>query len=503
MKYSMKCAALMCRIALNQQLAGDRMSMAYEKLELLIGGEWRKGDGGGEDVLNPANEQVIGHVPHASAQELGMALDASVEGFKVWRNTPPIQRQAVMEKAARILEDRADAIARNLTMEMGKPVGEAKMELGFAIDVLRWYGEEGKRAYGRLIPPRIPGARQMMVKEPVGPACAFVAWNFPAVNVMRKVAGALGAGCSLIIKPSEETPATAVAIASALQQAGLPPGVLNMVFGVPDTVSRHILGSYIPRKLSFTGSVPVGKHLQKLAADTLKRCTMELGGHSPVIVFDDCDVEKALDSIGNNKFRNAGQVCISPTRFFVQDNVYSQFVDGFTERAKAIKVGDGLEDGTQMGPLIAARRLDVMDGFVSDARDKGAVVTTGGARIGNNGYFWSPTVMKDVPDDARIMSEEPFGPVAPVQPFKTMDEVLEKSNGLSFGLASYVYTSDGAKAKMMSQQLNAGLVGINHPFVSMPETPFGGVNESGYGSEGGIEGLEAFLRTKFVTEVGV
>jgi succinate-semialdehyde dehydrogenase/glutarate-semialdehyde dehydrogenase len=477
--------------------------MAYEKLELLIGGEWRRGDGGGEDVLNPVNEQVIGHVPHASAAELDLSLEASVAGFETWRNTPPIQRQAVMEKAARIIESRIDEIARNLTLEMGKPVGEAKLELGFAIDVLRWYGEEGKRAYGRLIPPRIPGARQMMVKEPVGVTCAFVAWNFPAVNVMRKVAGALGAGCSIIIKPSEETPATAVAIARALQEAGLPAGVLNVVFGVPDTVSRHILGSWIPRKLSFTGSVPVGKHLQKLAADTLKRCTMELGGHSPVIVFDDADLAKTLESIGKNKFRNAGQVCISPTRFFVQDKLYTKFVDGFTEIASSLKVGDGLQDGTQMGPLIAARRLDVMDGFVSDARDKGATVTTGGARIGNSGYFWAPTVMKDVPDEARIMSEEPFGPVAPVQPFKTMDEVIEKANSLPFGLASYVYTSDGGKAKTMGEKINAGLVGVNHPFVSMPETPFGGVNESGYGSEGGIEGLDAFLRTKFVTEIGV
>jgi len=477
--------------------------MAYENLELLIGGEWRKGDGGGEDVLNPANEQVIGQVPHASAAELDMALEASVAGFETWRNTTPLQRQAVMEKAARILESRADEIARNLTMEMGKPVGEAKLELGFAIDVLRWYGEEGKRAYGRLVPARIPGARQMVMKEPVGPSCAFVAWNFPATNVMRKVAGALGAGCSIIIKPSEETPATAVAIGRALHEAGLPAGALNIIFGVPDTVSRHILGSYIPRKLSFTGSVPVGKHLQKLAAETLKRCTMELGDHSPVIVFDDVDLTKALDSIGNNKFRNAGQVCISPTRYFVQDNIYSKFVDGFTEIAKSVKVGDGLEDGTQMGPLIAARRLDVMEGFVADARDKGATLAAGGERIGNHGYFWAPTILKDVPDEALIMSEEPFGPVAPCQAFKTMDEVLEKSNSLSFGLASYVYTSSGDTAKKMSERLNAGLVGVNHPFVAMPETPFGGVNESGYGSEGGIEGLDAFLRIKFVTEVGV
>ncbi|MEM6905740.1 MAG: aldehyde dehydrogenase family protein, partial [Pseudomonadota bacterium] len=332
---------------------------------------------------------------------------------------------------------------------------------------------------------------------------AFVAWNFPAVNVMRKVAGALGAGCSLIIKPSEETPATAVEIGRAFQEAGLPPGVLNILFGVPDTVSRHILASPVTKKLSFTGSIPVGKHLQKLAADTLKRCTMELGGHSPVIVFDDADVDAAIQIIGNNKFRNAGQVCISPTRFYVQENVYSKFVDGFTEVASGLNVGNGLEDGVQMGPLVAERRLGVMQDWVTDARDKGATVTTGGERIGNKGWFWKPTIMKDVPEEARIMTEEPFGPVAPVAPFKSMDEVIERANGLPFGLASYVFTTDGQKAKMMGEQLEAGLVGVNHPGVSMPETPFGGVNESGYGSEGGIEGLEAFLRTKFVTELGV
>lgn len=478
--------------------------MSYEALDLLINGQFRQGSGGAaEDVLNPATEEVLAQVPHASAADLDEALQSSAEGFKTWKATTPIQRQGIMNKAADILAADTDRIARNLTMEMGKPLGEAKIELGFAIEVLRWYGEEGKRAYGRLIPARIPGARQMVMKEPVGPACAFVAWNFPAVNVMRKVAGALGAGCSLIIKPSEETPATAVAIARAFQQAGLPDGVLNVVFGVPDTVSRHILGSYIPRKLSFTGSVPVGKHLQKLAADTLKRCTMELGGHSPVIVFDDADVDRAIDVIGNNKFRNAGQVCISPTRFYVQENVYKKFVDGFTEVAKNVKVGNGLDEGVTMGPLVAARRLDVMEGWVADAKDHGATVNTGGARMGNNGYFWEPTVLSDVPEDARIMNEEPFGPVAPVASFKTMDEVIERANKLPFGLASYVFTSDGKKAKAMESQIDAGLVGVNHPGVSMPETPFGGVDDSGYGSEGGIEGLEAFLRTKFVTELGV
>ena len=477
--------------------------MTYETIELLINGEWQAGQGGSEDIIDPATEEVLGQAPHASAAQLDAALAAADAGFKTWKAMTPLARQAIMNKAADALTADIDRIATNLTREMGKPLFEAKLELGFAIDVLRWYGEEGKRAYGRLIPPRIPGARQMMTKEPVGPCSAFVAWNFPAVNVMRKIAGALGAGCSIIIKPSEETPATAVAIGRALQDAGVPPGVINIVFGVPDTVSRHILASPVTKKLSFTGSIPVGKHLQKLAADTLKRCTMELGGHSPVIVFDDADVDKAIEVIGANKFRNAGQVCISPTRFYVQENAYAKFVDGFAEIAKGLKVGNGLEDGVQMGPLVAERRLDVMQGWVSDAVDKGASIAAGGERIGNKGWFWQPTVLKDVPEEARIMTEEPFGPVAPVVPFKAMDDVVERANALPFGLASYVFTTDGGKARQMSEALEAGLVGVNHPMVSMPETPFGGVNESGYGSEGGIEGLEAFLRTKFITEIGV
>lgn len=478
--------------------------MYPEKLELLINGEWRQGsDGNSEPVINPATEEVLAEVPHASGSDLDQALEASAAGFKVWRATSPLQRQAVMEKAASLMEQRIDDIARTLTLEMGKPFGEAKVELGFVIDVCRWYGEEGKRAYGRIVPSRFPGARQMVVKEPVGPACAFVAWNFPGTNVIRKIAGALGAGCSIIIKPSEETPGTAVAIARCFQDAGLPPGVLNVVFGVPDDVSRHILGSWIPRKVSFTGSVPVGKHLTKLSAETLKRCTMELGGHAPVIVFDDADIEKALNTAAGFKFRNAGQVCISPTRFYVQDKSYKSFVEGFTERAKAVKVGNGMDDGIEMGPLIADRRLDVMDGFVADARDHGANVTTGGERIGNQGYFYAPTVLSDVPDDAKIMVDEPFGPLAPITHFNSFDEVVERANSLPFGLASYVFTSDGAKAARIEDALDVGLVGVNHPGVATPETPFGGVNESGYGSEGGIEGLDAFLRTKFVTEMGV
>ena len=477
--------------------------MAYETIELLINGEWRKGDGGGQDIINPADESVIGWCPHASAEELDMALAAADEGFKVWKNMTALARQKIMAKAADLMDERVDYIAECLTREEGKPHGESKIEIGFVSDLTRWYGEEGKRSYGRLIPPRIPGARQMVVKEPIGPVAAFVAWNFPATNVIRKISGALGAGCSIVIKPSEETPTTAVCLAKCFQDAGLPPGVINMVFGVPDTVSRHILASPIIKKLSFTGSVPVGKHLQKLAADNMIRCTMELGGHSPVVVFDDADLDKAMDMVAGFKFRNAGQVCISPTRFYIQENVYDKFVDGFTERAKALKIGNGMDDGVFMGPLVADRRLAVMDDFVQDAKAAGAEIVTGGERMGNQGYFYAPTVMKDVPDAAKIMTEEPFGPLAPMQSFKSTDEVLDKANSLPFGLASYVFTTDANKAKTMEHGINAGMVGVNHPMVSMPETPFGGVNESGYGSEGGIEGLEAYQRTKFMTEMGV
>ena len=362
--------------------------MYSEKLEMLIDGKWCQGsDGRNQDLINPATEETLGRVPLANESDLELAIEASARGFKIWKNFTPISRQIILEKAAQLIEKRANTIGKILTLEMGKPLEESMLEIAFVVDVTRWYGEEGKRTYGRIVPSRIPGARQMVVKEPIGPACAFVAWNFPGTNFIRKVAGALAAGCSILIKPSEETPGTAVAIARCFQAAGLPDGVLNMVFGIPDEVSKKVLGSSIPKKMSFTGSIPVGKQLQRLAADTLKRCTMELGGHAPLIVFDDADLEHALNVSAAFKFRNAGQVCISPTRFYVQDKIYKSFVEGFTERSKAIRVGNGLEDGVQMGPLIDGRRLPIMEDFVSDATDNGARLQTGGERLGNLGYF--------------------------------------------------------------------------------------------------------------------
>jgi len=475
--------------------------MAYEKLQLLINGKWSDGTSGkSETVINPATQEVLGELPLASAADLDRALKASASGFKIWRHVPAFERQQIMERAARLMEERKETLAENLTMEMGKPLNEARMEMDFTINVLRWYAEEGKRAYGRLVPPRFPNMRQMVMKEPVGPVAAFVAWNFPGVNAIRKIAAALGAGCSIIIKPSEETPATCITMARCLSEAGLPDGVLNVVYGVPDEVSRHLLASTIVRKVSFTGSVPVGKHLQILAAETLKRCTMELGGHAPFIVFDDVDVEKVAAMAVAGKFRNAGQICASPTRFYVQEEVFDKFVDVFVSEVKKIKVGNGLEQGVTMGPLIAERRLEVMEQFVGDALEHGAKLLTGGERIGNLGYFYAPTVLANVSEDARIMNEEPFGPVAPISPFRDFDEVIERANKLEFGLASYAFTGSGARAAKLAERIEAGTLAINSLILSTPETPFGGVNDSGYGSEGGVEGLDAYLRVKFVTE---
>ncbi|QIB35946.1 NAD-dependent succinate-semialdehyde dehydrogenase [Ancylobacter pratisalsi] len=473
-----------------------------ETIELLIDGEWCQGSEGKSEALeNPATGAVLGSVPHASDADLARALEAAQRGFRTWKAMTAQARYTLMMKAADLIEARKERIGRLLTLENGKPVAEAVPEVQFAADATRWYAEEGKRAYGRIVPARMANVRQMVLKEPVGPVVAFAAWNFPSSNVIRKISGALGAGCSIIIKPAEETPGTAVAIARCFQEAGLPAGVLNLVFGEPAHVSQVLLASPIPKAVTLTGSTAVGKQLARLSADTLKRCTMELGGHAPVIVHGDADLDLAARTLVAFKFRNAGQVCTSPTRFFIHDSLYDPFVERFVELASTLKVGNGLDAGTQMGPMIARRRLAVMEDLVNDAVTKGAELKLGGRRIGNQGHFFAPTVLANVPADAAIMSSEPFGPIAPLTSFSSFDEVIERANALPYGLASFVFTRSGALAARTEEALDAGLVGVNHMAVSTPETPFGGVNESGYGSESGIEGLDAFLRTKFVTEL--
>ena len=473
----------------------------YANLALYIDGEWISGGGReSEQVINPATEKALATLTHASKGDLDRALEAAEKGYKVWRGTAPYERARIMRKAADLVRERLDSIARMLTMEQGKVLAEARIEVAVSADIIEWYAEEGKRAYGRIIPSRAAGVRQMTVQEPVGVCAAFTPWNFPGVTPARKIGGALGAGCSLIIKASEETPGTCVELVRAFHDAGLPKGVLNLVFGVPARISEHIIASDIVRKVSFTGSVPVGKHLTKLAAEGMKRTTMELGGHSPVIVFGDADPEKSAEIAAAGKYRNAGQVCISPTRFYVQQDNYDRFVKRFVDYAKNLKLGDGLAEGTTMGPLANPRRLDAMEGFVADAKKRGAEINAGGIRHGNQGFFFAPTVVTNIPDDSRLMTEEPFGPVAPITSFKTFDEVVERANALPFGLAAYTFTTSTRTANLISDALESGMVGVNSLAISTPETPFGGMKESGYGHEGGIEGLEAYTQKKLVIQ---
>jgi len=473
--------------------------MYKDKIQLFIDGQWVDGPDQ-KEIVNPATGKTIGALASAGTADLDSALIAADRAFNQWKTSTAAHRWEILSRAADFLSQRKNAVATIVTMENGKTLSEALGEVAFCVDAIRWYAEEGKRLYGRVIPSRNPAVRQTVIKEPVGPALGFAAWNFPAGNVTLKIAGALAAGCSVIIKPSDETPATAAAIVQCFHDAGAPAGTVNLVFGAAAPISEHLIRSPIPKKVSLTGSTPVGKLLQTLAADTLKRCTMELGGHAPVIVFEDADLDLSLDRLVAAKYRNAGQVCTSPTRFFVHERLYEQFIAGFVERVKRIQVGNGLDTGTTMGPLTLERRLDIMDQLTSDAVHKGAGLVMGGKRLDGAGFFYAPTVLRDVPDDAMIMNDEPFGPIAPITSFKNFDEVLHRANALPFGLASYVFTKSAAHARNAGNQLNAGQVAVNHTSVHEPETPFGGVNESGYGSESGIEGLEAYTRLKLLTE---
>ena len=473
----------------------------YPSLQLLIAGEWVSGEGRTlQPVINPATEEVIGHVPHASRADLDRALDAAASSFKTWRAMMPVERGKILKRAADLMRERSEEMATWATMEEGKTLAEARIEVQMSANVLEWYAEEGRRAYGRVLPQRAPGLRLTVLKEPVGPVAAFASWNFPLGNPARKIGAALAAGCSIIMKPAEETPASALAVARALVDAGLPAGVLSIVFGVPSEVSTYLIASPVIRKVSFTGSVPVGKELMKLASNGMKRTTMELGGHAPVLVFEDVDLEHVLDLSVAAKYRNAGQVCVSPTRFYIHDSLYDKFVAGFTARAQALTVGDGLEPASRVGPLAHSRRLDAMATLIEDAVSHGAKLQTGGSRLQRKGYFWAPTVLSDVPNSARIMNEEPFGAVAVINRFTDFDAVIQQANRLPYGLAAFAFTKSARMVNLVGEQLEAGMVGINSFVISVPESPFGGVKESGHGSEEGIEGLEACLVTKFVSE---
>lgn len=474
--------------------------VAYTDLYLHIDGE-RIGRGARQTfpVLNPASGEMLGELPLADAGDLDRALDAAARGFRSWRDSTPQQRAEVLNGASRLLVERVDALARTMTLEQGKTLGEARVEVMMTAGLFAFYAGECARNYGRVL-VRPAGQRATVTHEPVGPVAAFAPWNFPAGNPGRKLGAPIAAGCSVILKAAEETPASALAVLQCLLDAGLPPGVAQAVFGVPDTVSRHLLGSAVIRKLSFTGSTVVGRQLLKLAADDMKRTTMELGGHGPVLVFDDADVDRALDTMAASKWRNAGQVCVSPTRYIVQQDMFTRFRDGFVERARALRVGDGLDPQSQMGPMANARRPEAMERLIADAVAQGSKLATGGERMGNQGFFFAPTVLSEVPASAQVMNEEPFGPVAIINPYPDEEAMIAEANRLPYGLAAYAWTADAQRQRRIAREIEAGMVGVNTSMIGGADSPFGGVKWSGHGSEDGPEGIQACLVTKAVHE---
>lgn len=451
------------------------------------------------DIVNPSTGVTLGELPLASPEDLDRALDVARRGFLLWRDSPAQQRAVVLSGAARLLRERADHLARIATLEQGKTLAEARGEVMMAAGLFDFYAGECQRIYGRAL-VRPLGMRSTVTHEPVGPVAAFAPWNFPIGNPGRKLGAPIAAGCSVILKAAEEAPGSALGVLQALLDAGLPKEVGQAVFGVPDEVSRHLLASPIIRKLSFTGSTSVGKHLARLAADDMKRTTMELGGHGPVLVFDDADVDGVLDTMAASKWRNAGQVCVSPTRYIVQETVFERFRDGFAERAKALRVGDGLDPSSQMGPMANARRPDAMERMIGDAARRGGRVDAGGTRIGNQGFFFAPTVLSEVPLDAEIMNEEPFGPVAIINPFRNEADMIEEANRLPYGLAAYLWTSDAVRQRTVARRIETGMLGVNTSMIGGADAPFGGVKWSGHGHEDGPEGLQACLVTKVIHE---
>lgn len=470
---------------------------SYPELQLYIAGKWRAGRET-IPVLNPADEGAIGALPVASREDLDDALEAAVRGFRVWSTTAPAKRAEVILRAVALMKERREEIARSITLEHGKPIAQARLEVQRGCEFFEWDAGEAVRAYGRVI-PSAPDIRYIVVHQPVGAVAAFSPWNFPMSQPARKIAGALASGCSIILKAAEETPAGALHIARAFHDAGLPPGVLNLVFGVPAEISSYLIPQTPIRLVAFTGSTSVGRHLSELAARSVTPVLMELGGHAPVIVCDDVDPVAAAALSVTRKARNTGQVCTSPTRFFVHKDIYRPFLDAFVERAKAIRVGDGFNPGTEMGPVANHRRVDAIEGLVQDARRRGAKILAGGERPSGKGYFYPLTVAADLPDDAQAMAVEPFGPLALINPVDSLDAAIEKANALPFGLAAYGFTHSAHNAHILAERIEAGNVSINTLEASVAETPFGGVKESGYGREGGAEGLHHYLTVKNIS----
>ncbi|WP_213952758.1 MULTISPECIES: NAD-dependent succinate-semialdehyde dehydrogenase [unclassified Variovorax] len=473
---------------------------SYPDTRLLIANEWVDAASGKTiNVVNPATGKVIGTVAHAGIADLDRALAAAQSGFEKWRRTPANERAIIMRKAAGLLRQRAGDIGRILTQEQGKPYVEARGEATAGADIIEWFADEGRRLYGRIVPSRNLNAQQLVLKEPLGPVAAFTPWNFPINQIVRKIGAALASGCSFLCKAPEETPASPAALMQCFVDAGIPPGVVGLVYGDPAEISSYLIPHPIIRKVTFTGSTPVGKQLASLAGLHMKRATMELGGHAPVIVAADADIMLAVKAAGGAKFRNAGQVCISPTRFLVHNSIRAEFAKALATQTEKLKLGDGLLEDTTLGPLANARRIGAMDKILADARKTGAKVLTGGERVGTDGNFFAPTVLDEVSLEADVFNNEPFGPIAAIRGFDTLEEAIAEANRLPFGLAGYAFTQSIKNAHILAQQVEVGMLWINQPAAPTPEMPFGGMKDSGYGSEGGPEAMEGYVTTKAVS----
>lgn len=482
------------------QTLNQTSQIASTHTQLFIDGAWMDGAAGETfAVLNPATDKVIGTVARAERSDLDRALNAVQRGFSAWRKISAFERCKTMHRAAELVRSRVDAIARTLTIEQGKPLLEARTEVLNGADLIDWFAEEARRAYGRVIPPRVEGVYQLVIKEPVGPVAAFSPWNFPINQAVRKISIALAAGCSILLKGPEETPGPCAELVRAFNEAGVVHGAINLVFGAPAEISGYLIAHPIIRKVSFTGSTAVGKRLAALAGLHMKRATMELGGHAPAIIFDDADLDTATRVLAASKYRNAGQVCTSPTRFLIQKKAYYPFVEKFISASNTVRVGDGLQLETTMGPLVRRRRLQAMEKFVTDAVEHGAEIQSGGHPIGNKGYYFAPTVLTHPSQKSRVMNDEPFGPVAIMIPFSDFDEAVAEANRLPYGLAAYAWTKSAKTANLIGATIESGMVAINHVALALPEVPFGGVKDSGYGSEGGSEAIASYLNSKFIT----
>jgi succinate-semialdehyde dehydrogenase/glutarate-semialdehyde dehydrogenase len=477
-----------------------RPDVPYPTIGLLLGDRWRPSQPHvDEPVFDPATDEVIGFVPTASTTEVAAALEAADAAFIPWKATSPEKRCRVLQRAAQNIQARREEIAAIITLELGKPLSQSRAEVDTAIGVVEWNAQESRRTYGRVI-PAARGRRQLVLQEPVGPVAAFAPWNAPALTPSRKISSALAAGCTVVLKPSEETPGTSVCLAQCFLDAGLPPGALNILFGNPHAVAEQLITSPVIRAVTFTGSTVVGRALAVRAVELLKRPVMELGGHAPVVVCEDVDPQQVASAAARAAYRNAGQVCTSPTRFFVDTKIYDAFVDSFTAATAALRVGNGFEPDVDVGPLANRRRIDAMTDLVEDARRHGARVPSGGTPITGPGCFWAPTVLADVTQEAAVATTEPFGPIAALTPVDGIDEAIELANSLPFALAGYALSHDSKLVARLTEALDCGALAINHWQVSGPETPFGGHRDSGFGLEGGIEGIAALQQTKFVSE---